>query len=360
MAKQANTTKDLDASMNDETLKIPLVCLRWEPQSVDRERIQHPPKNEFKYIICLYWTLDLSSASALPCTGLTLRMMACRCWKIGVPLLRACYFLGSSSTASPWIALLPQDNTTWNIVSINPESIGVEFIWDQDSSQISLFPEGTCDFQSVDQIKGWTRASVIALILISASELDHADPATKDLLAPLEKVLDKCWCIPCHALWLKDLAQNWFLFSNRFQKMEQWFNGSYYPMFWYSMDPCWLTKMEFGMSATSKSFRNLVVSYRGAERQPPNCLQLALRFSRLMEVAEQEGRHQASMSTEERLRAIIAEFHESPGLANKNFIDEDKRRSILNIVSGSCPDPGTLICWDLEKKVIWHKKQFHY
>lgn len=60
-------------------------------------------------------------------------------------------------------------------------------------------PEGTCDFQSVEPVKGWTRASVIALILIAASELDHVDPATEDKLKPLAKVLDKCWCIPCHA-----------------------------------------------------------------------------------------------------------------------------------------------------------------
>jgi hypothetical protein len=98
--------------------------------------------------------------------------------------------------------------------------------------------------------------------------------------------------------------------------------------------------MEFGMDATSRSFRNLVVSYRGAERQPPNCLQLALRFSRLMELAESEGRHAASMSTEDRLRAIISDFHEFPGLATKNMMDEDKVKSILNLIGGSCPDPG--------------------
>ncbi|CAK9053330.1 Uncharacterized protein SCF082_LOCUS29064 [Durusdinium trenchii] len=134
---------------------------------------------------------------------------------------------------------------------------------------ISAVPGGTCDFQSVEPVKGWTRASVIALILIAASELDHVDPATEDKLKPLAKV-------------------------------------------------------EFGLDAAARSFRNLVVSYRSAERQAPNCLQLALRFSRLMELAETEGRHLSSMTTEERLRAIIADFHESPGLSNKNFLDEDK------------------------------------
>eukprot|EP00435_Cladocopium_sp_Y103_P054071 s74_g17.t1 len=82
--------------------------------------------------------------------------------------------------------------------------------------------------------------------------------------------------------------------------------------------------MTFGMDVTQKSFQNLVVSYRGSERQPPNCLQLCLRFSRLMEVAEAEGRHQASMGTEDRLRAIVQDFHDTSGLATKHQLDEDK------------------------------------
>jgi hypothetical protein len=98
--------------------------------------------------------------------------------------------------------------------------------------------------------------------------------------------------------------------------------------------------MQFGMDVTQKSFQNLVISYRGSERQPPNCLQLCLRFSRLMEIAEADGRHQASMGTEERVRAIVAEFHENSGLANKHHMDEDKIKSIINLICGSCPDPG--------------------
>ena len=59
-----------------------------------------------------------------------------------------------------------------------------------------------------------------------------------------------------------------------------------------------------------------------------------------MEIAEADGRHQASMSTEDRVRAIVADFHENAGLANKNHMDEDKVRSIINLICGSCPDPG--------------------
>lgn len=95
--------------------------------------------------------------------------------------------------------------------------------------------------------------------------------------------------------------------------------------------------MTLGNDASSRSFRNLVLSYRGSERQAPNVLQLALKFSRLMELAEQEGRHLPSMSTEDRLRAIISDFHDCPGLATKNQLDEDKTRAILNILVGTCP-----------------------
>jgi hypothetical protein len=101
--------------------------------------------------------------------------------------------------------------------------------------------------------------------------------------------------------------------------------------------------MQFGLNLEAQSFQNMVNSFRGAERQAPNCLQMALRFSRLMELAEQEGRHQASMSGEDRLRAIIADFHECPGLANKNHLDEDKIKAINNLISGSCPDTSLLI-----------------
>jgi hypothetical protein len=60
------------------------------------------------------------------------------------------------------------------------------------------------------EIKGWTRASVIALILIACTELDHCDPATADKLKPLHKVLDKCWALPCHVFWLHNNGMNIF------------------------------------------------------------------------------------------------------------------------------------------------------
>ena len=47
-------------------------------------------------------------------------------------------------------------------------------------------------------VKGWTRASVVALFLLAASELDINDPACQEKLKPMYKVLDRAWTIPCH------------------------------------------------------------------------------------------------------------------------------------------------------------------
>lgn len=55
---------------------------------------------------------------------------------------------------------------------------------------------------SVEQVKGWTRSSVVMTFLTAAAELDLADPSTAAKLQPLQKVLEKCWLIPCHASWL--------------------------------------------------------------------------------------------------------------------------------------------------------------
>ena len=103
------------------------------------------------------------------------------------------------------------------------------------------------------------------------------------------------------------------------------------------------TKMAFNMDMAARSYRNLTLSFRGSERQSPNCLQLALRFSRIMELRAVEGAHLASASTEDRLREIVGEFHQSPGLNAKHRLDEEKFRSVLNMITGTCPDP---YCWN--------------
>ena len=96
--------------------------------------------------------------------------------------------------------------------------------------------------------------------------------------------------------------------------------------------------MSFNMDMEARSYRNLTLSYRGSERQSPNCLQLALRFSRIMEQRAQQGLVLASASTEERLREVVASFHNAPGLAAKHRLDDEKHRSVLNMICGTCAD----------------------
>lgn len=55
----------------------------------------------------------------------------------------------------------------------------------------------------MDQVKGWTRSTVVATFLLAASELDLSEPKNQEILKPLFKVLDKAWLLPCHVLWLR-------------------------------------------------------------------------------------------------------------------------------------------------------------
>ena len=80
------------------------------------------------------------------------------------------------------------------------------------------------------------------------------------------------------------------------------------------------------------------LSFRGAERQSPNVLQMALRFSCVMD-------RQADMmggNTESRLHRVIQQFNCSEGLHIKHQIDADKERTILNLIAGTSKDSHCL------------------
>lgn len=57
-----------------------------------------------------------------------------------------------------------------------------------------------CSTQSIDQVKGWTRSSIVLLILLAASELDLSDADSFEHVKPLVPVLEKCWMVPVHAI----------------------------------------------------------------------------------------------------------------------------------------------------------------
>ena len=79
----------------------------------------------------------------------------------------------------------------------------------------------------------------------------------------------------------------------------------------------------------------MVLSYRGAERQPPNVLQQSLRFSAVMELRAAQGVHPKEMNSEARLRRVIDEFQDSPGFMARWAFDEARIQSILNVVIGT-------------------------
>ena len=84
-----------------------------------------------------------------------------------------------------------------------------------------------------------------------------------------------------------------------------------------------------------RTFRNLSLSYRASERQAPNNLQLALRFSRALEIHQQQGTHPSSWGLEERLKAVCKDFQENCGLTQKHRIDDDKFKGLVNLISGT-------------------------
>ena len=93
-----------------------------------------------------------------------------------------------------------------------------------------------------------------------------------------------------------------------------------------------------GMSKDQQSFKNLSLSFRGAERQPTSVLQMALRFSVIID------RQASSMTgnTEARLKKVIQQFNGSAGLHVKHQVDSEKERTILNLIIGTSK---ALVCF---------------
>ena len=105
------------------------------------------------------------------------------------------------------------------------------------------------------------------------------------------------------------------------------------------------------------SFRNLKLSYQGSERQPPNNLQIALRFSRAIEVNQKDGTHPPQWSTEERLREVVNRFHVTTGLTARHRVDDDKFKSILNLIQGTCSQSRDVIAQHLDHHK-WRESAF--
>lgn len=104
-----------------------------------------------------------------------------------------------------------------------------------------------------------------------------------------------------------------------------------------------MPKVRLNVDAVACSFLNMVLSLRGSERQAPNILQMALRFSAIMEIRANEGVHAKDLNTEQRLRKVIAEHQETPGFLQKWALDDDRVQAILNIIIGTSQQTREII-----------------
>ena len=91
------------------------------------------------------------------------------------------------------------------------------------------------------------------------------------------------------------------------------------------------------------------VILQGGERQPPNMLQMALRFSSAMDARSVQGVHSKDLSVEDRLRKVIKEFHQTDGMLSKRHLDEDRIMAVLGLITGTSGTSRDLIANHLHR-----------
>ena len=96
-------------------------------------------------------------------------------------------------------------------------------------------------------------------------------------------------------------------------------------------------KVTLDLGPAEQCYQNLALSFRGAERQAPSVVSLALRFSAVMAYKQEKGEHPANWNSEKRLQAIVSDFHAAPGMASKWHLEEVKIKAILHMITGTCP-----------------------
>ena len=56
---------------------------------------------------------------------------------------------------------------------------------------------------SVDNVKGWTRATCVAFIALVCMDMDLSDASLLPKLEPIYRVMDKAWLVPMHVAGLQ-------------------------------------------------------------------------------------------------------------------------------------------------------------
>ena len=72
-------------------------------------------------------------------------------------------------------------------------------------------------------------------------------------------------------------------------------------------------------------------------------LWLALRFSKVMDTRNEQGKHPKHWSTLERLTSVIEEYNSMDGLQLKHAMDEDRVKSVYNLIAGTSGEPRLVI-----------------
>ena len=107
-------------------------------------------------------------------------------------------------------------------------------------------------------------------------------------------------------------------------------------------------KVRLNLDAVETGFINMMLSF-GGERQPPNMLQMALRFSSAMDARSVQGVHSKDLSVEDRLRKVIKEFHQTDGMLSKWHLDEDRIMAVLGLITGTSGTSRDLIANHLHR-----------
>lgn len=90
-------------------------------------------------------------------------------------------------------------------------------------------------------------------------------------------------------------------------------------------------------------FKNIQLSFRGTERQPPSALTLALMLSKVMADFAKNGKHDAAMTTEQRLKSVICALHACDGFLSRWQLDDDKQKAVLHLVIGTSAGSRNII-----------------
>ena len=120
-------------------------------------------------------------------------------------------------------------------------------------------------------------------------------------------------------------------------------------LFGFDFDSDMIFEVRINVDQVASGYVNMMLSFRGGERQPPNVLQMALRFSAAMEARSVQGVHSKDLPAEERLRRVVNEFHSTNGMLQKWHLDEDRFQSILNVIVGTSKEGRDLIAAHLHR-----------